>query len=70
MIDKTDKRPQYTPSDAIDISLADTIAGKYWLHPSIRFRDDPRLLAIRPKHRARYLQRQREEREEREKKTT
>jgi hypothetical protein len=52
-----DKQPQYAPSDAIDIALADTIAREHWLHPAVRHRDDPRLLAIRAKNRALYLQR-------------
>ena len=62
-----DKQSQYTPSDAIDIALADTVVGKHRLHPSIRFRENPRLLAIRAKHRALHLRRQRKERAKRDK---
>jgi hypothetical protein len=41
----------------IDITLADILAGKHWLHPSQRHRGDPKLAAIRAKHRALHLQR-------------
>jgi hypothetical protein len=53
--------------DEIDIALADTLAGKHWLHPSQRHRGDPRLAEIRAKHRQRHLQRQPEERAKRDK---
>jgi hypothetical protein len=46
-------------SDTIDIALADTIAGMHWLHPSQKHRGDPKLAAIRAKHRALYFQRHR-----------
>jgi hypothetical protein len=53
------------PKDAIDIALADTVAGRHWLHPAERLRGNLRLAAIRAMHRARYVERQRQEREER-----
>jgi len=43
-------------SPVIDIALADTLAGRHWLHPAERHRGDPKLAAIREKHRKRHLQ--------------
>jgi hypothetical protein len=54
-------------NDDIDIAWADSQDKYHWLHPAVRFCNAPRLLAIRAKHRARYLQRQREERAKRDK---
>jgi hypothetical protein len=61
MTDSTDDK-RSKPGDTIDIALADTLAGRHWLHPAEKHRGDPRLAAIRAKHRALHLQRQREER--------
>jgi hypothetical protein len=36
----------------IDIALADTIAGRHWLHPAVRHHGNPRMEAIRAKYRA------------------
>jgi hypothetical protein len=43
--------------NVIDIALVDTIAGRHWLHPAERLRGNPRIAAIRAKHRALHLQR-------------
>jgi hypothetical protein len=40
------------PKNDIDIAEIDTKAGRHWLHPSQRFRADPKLAAIRAKYRA------------------
>ena len=47
----------------IDIALEDTKLGRHWLHPKFTTKGDPRLEVIRAKHRARHLQRQRQERD-------
>jgi hypothetical protein len=43
----------------IDIALEDTKLGRHWLHPSLRFKGDPRWEAIRAKHRARHREKKR-----------